>query len=632
MRVGVSYYPELVKEAEWPTDVAGMRAAGMTVVRMLDFAWSSIEPREGEYRLEWVDRFLDLAQREGMAVVLCTPTASPPAWLIRKHPEMMVELRSGERLRYGERRAACVNSTPYRDHSTRIARVLGERYGSHPAVIGWQIDNELIGPEIERFECHCAECQVRFREWLRARYASLEELNTRWMLKFWSLEFSDWDEVGTPRGRRACDGHVLDAFRFYNDSLVAYCAMQARTLRAVIVPRQFISHNATGVFDRGINHRDFARVLDVTGWDAYRGAAGNQHPSREAFTALAHDLFRSALRKPFWIFETNTDDTLTPAFLAEMRAHGAEAMLFWHWRRHRGNMEKTCAALCDYAGRPNARRLALIRRTVERLEETPPLPETLELRRAAILFAADCVRLQHRWPIRPLPYLNALIQAYEPFWRHGVGMDVVNPGDDLSAYRLVVIPSLQVVSEEQAGGLRRFVQSGGLVLFTAKTAHQDLHGVFHAGGPGAPLSDVTGARLRDDEPRGEAPRVRLPNGTTCDCDPWYERPEAVDGEILASFVGSDVDGLPAAWQRSYGRGTVVYAAAVCRPLVAWLARMAAEKARLPWTEHHLEQVAVLPELAGRGSWIFNHTPSPVTIGDISVPAGDFAWLPAQAMR
>ncbi len=588
MKFGTSYYPELTPEAEWGRDLALMRSAGLTVVRILDFAWSSIEPREGEFDFGWPDRFLDLCAAHGLEVVHCTPTAAPPQWLMAQYPQMMVELRNGDRLVYGERRACCVNNTIYRDFSAKLARRLGERYGRHPAVAGWQIDNELIGPELrEFFECHCPDCVWRFRQWLKGRYPSVRALNDAWGLKFWSMEFTSWGEVPTPRCRRACLGHTLDFHRFYSDSQVEFLRLQYEALRSVIDARQFVSHNSTGVFDRGIDHRAYARALDVAGWDAYRGAAAAGHGPDAPATALAHDLFRSSLGKPFWIFETSPTADMSLDFFAGAQARGAEGVLFWLWRTHRANLEQGSTAFCDFDGVPYEGRLERVRDIQARLKDLPAPGIPLRRAPAAFLFHPDNVRAEHRSPKRPMPYLDGVFRLYAPLWRHGVATDMAYPGDDLAGYRLAAMPGLRLMGREQAERIRSFVADGGVLLATARTAHMDLHGVYYRN-LGEPLLDVLGVRIRPEPANLADTAVALPDGRTLPLQgangEWIEPGDGC--EVLARFQGGALDGEPAAVSRPFGKGRVFYSAAqACDGLNEWLARQAVETAGLAWSEN-----------------------------------------------
>lgn len=659
MKFGTSYYPELTPENEWRRDLDLMCSAGLKVVRILDFAWSAIEPREGENTFDWLDRFLDLCSSTGLEVVLCTPTAAPPQWLMLQYPQMMVERRNGDRLVYGERRACCVNNTVYRDYSAELARRLGERYGHHPAVIGWQIDNELIGPEFrEFFECHCPDCAWRFRQWLKARYPSVQALNDAWGLKFWSMEFAAWGEVPTPRCHRACLGHTLDFHRFYSDSQVEYLKVQYDALRAAIDERQFVSHNSTGIFDRGIDHRDYSRALDVAGWDAYRGAAAAGHGPHAPASALAHDLFRCSLNKPFWVFETSPDADMPLAFFAEAQARGAQGVLFWLWRTHRANLEQGSTAFCDFDGVPYEGRLERLRIIQARLAELAPEPAASTPRAAtAFLFHPDNVRAEHRSPKRPMPYLDGVFRLYAPLWRHGIATDLAYPGDALGGgvadpgpgscrvageaeggptsatgcdgYRLAVMPGLRLMSVAQAETIRAFVAGGGVLLATARTAHMDLHGVYYRN-LGEPLLDVLGVRIRPEPVNLTGSEVLTSDGQTFALQgphgEWIEPGD--DVEVLARFRGGALEGKPAAFTRIFGKGRVFYAAAqACDGLNAWLAKEAASAASLVWFDNANPDLGLLPSPDGSGFRAFNHGESDCTFGSRTLSAHDAVVLP-----
>ncbi len=621
LELGTSYYPELVDPQEWARDLGLMKQAGLSVIRMLDFAWTAIEPREGVYTFEWLDRFLALAGEEGFRVVLCTPTATPPPWLGRQYPEILVELRRGERRPMGGRRDVCVNSVIYRHFADDLARRLGQRYGRHEAVIGWQIDNELMGPEGIYAECHCPECTWRFRQWLKARYETVEEVNRAWGLTFWNQAVSDWGEIITPRNRRAAQGHVLDYARFFSDSQLEFLRIQYDALRATADERQFVTHNSTGVFNRGINHIAFHRSLDVAAWDCYQGSAGQPLPL--TYACLAHDLMRSARHEPFLVLETSGARGVYPAFLAEQRAHGARMIVFWHWRRHRANQESGPNALCDYAGRPVPGRLEEVRRFRDRIAFDASLPAELPPRRAAIMLSYDTARFEIRKRPEPVPYLESLVKLYHPFWQRGCAMDVVEPGDDLLGYRLVVAPSVELMSEEQAATIRDFVAGGGVFFACAPTAHRSLSGTRYPI-PGELLRNMCGCRWLD---------ARVDGVTAADLDGGEvpversaEPLEAESAEVLARFAGGPADGRPAVTANAFGKGRAFYQACVSHPLAGAVATRVLEAADIPFTDHPHESASVLPHLAGRGMWYFNHGDEPVEIAGHTIPPRDFLFV------
>lgn len=571
MKWGVSYYPELVPEADWPRDLDRMRDTGLTVLRVLDFAWSAIEPREGVYTWDWLDRFVDLVDERGMELVVCTPTATPPAWLATQYPQVMAELASGQRRPFGSRRDPDLCSPIYRDYCREIARCLGERYGQHGCVIGWQIDNEIFGPEGPPPESHSPEANWRFRRWLREKYTTIDAVNDAWFTTFWNQRFSDWGEVSTPRHERVCRGWAIDHSRFFTDMIVEFAREQYDVLRPIIRDDQWISTNSTAMLDRGIDHAKLSRAMDVAAWDAYPGAASAGHGHEMAFAALVCDWLRAATGKPVKVLETSArEGRAGPSLFQMLHAHGCDLSLIWHWREHRGNVEQRSNAICDYTGEPDEGYLERIRAAIAATGDLPP-PD-VSPRKAAMLLSIDNYRHHlHRASFErsKLDYLHAVIAMYQPLFDAGVAMDVIEPGADLSGYDLVASPSLQLLDESDAVGIAAYVEAGGTLLASAKTAHLTTTAVFHLP-PMSPLSDVLGVTIRRDH-RSEAPlTMKMADGETFEALGWAEAWETTDGEVLAHFMGGDLDGRPAALQRTHGRGRVLYLAAPSAGAVAHL--------------------------------------------------------------
>ena len=262
---GVDYYPEHWPQERWSEDARLMAEAGFNVVRLAEFAWSRMEPQEGEYDFDWLDRAISVLAFHDIRVILGTPTASPPPWLMTKHPEVFLVREDGQRVTFGNRRGYCPNSPVYHDYTRHIVAQMAERYADHPSVIGWQIDNELGN------RCYCPVCARSFQAWLRNRYGSLDELNKKWGTIFWSHIYSDWGQIPVPltTGNSPNPGLALDFFRFASDSYVTYQQMQVDILREKC-PAHFITHNFMGFgYDR-INYFDLARSLDFVSWDTYQ--------------------------------------------------------------------------------------------------------------------------------------------------------------------------------------------------------------------------------------------------------------------------------------------------------------------------------------------------------------------------
>lgn len=628
---GCSYYPELVCETVWETDLDTMRGLDLSVLRLFEFAWSSLEPREGVYDFDWADRFLKLAASKGFQLVICTPTATPPRWLSTQYPEIFLTTRAGDHRKPGGRRDVDVDSPIYRHFSAEIARKMGKQWGHNSAILGWHLDNELIGPEMAAPEAHSRAATFGFRQWLKAKYQTPENLNAAWGNAFWSDSISDWGEIGLPENPRATSGHVLDYARYFSHSLAEYLRLQAEALRAIVTENQWISTNATAIFDRGIDHALLAEPLDVAGWDAYFGAAGRPFPA--AFTALAHDWFRSMKQRPFWIFETGYKmSEQTPALWAEMRARGAAGVLFWHFRAHRAGAEQG-PRFADFAGHVAPQRAAILQKIAARPEWNEPLPETFSPREVGFVFSPDCVRVENSGdPYRQFPfrYLDAVIRAYLPLWRHGVGCDVLRPEDfaaKLDGLRLLILPSVRLLSREQGDHLARWVENGGVLLASAKTAHQDEHGVFYPD-LGEPLLDVLGFRFdaRSSQNVMGDLSVEMASGERFEAENYAEWIEPKGAEVLGCFKGGELDGWPAAFHHSFGKGEVFYAAMVSVELNAELVRRAAQRAGVKWHQNPFGDVGLTPHFSGEKLWVFNYSSEPQQWQNYTLAPGDFVLV------
>ena len=280
-RIGVCYFPEHWPRERWETDAEQMAAAGLEVVRLAEFSWGRLEPERGALDFEWLDTAVSVLGAAGLDVVLCTPTATPPKWLVDEHPRIRQEEADGTTRAFGSRRHYCFNSSTYREESERIVRRLAEHYGDNSHIIGWQTDNEYGCHGTVR--CYCDDCAGAFREWLRERYGTIERLNEAWGTTFWSQQHTDFREIDPPR-HTVTDHHpsrLLDYARFASASVAAYNRLQTRLLRAAN-DEWFVTHNFTGHFP-SLDAHDVGSALDFAAWDSIRrgscktGERGNRH-------------------------------------------------------------------------------------------------------------------------------------------------------------------------------------------------------------------------------------------------------------------------------------------------------------------------------------------------------------------
>ena len=350
--LGTAWYPEAWPESVWPSDLTLMQQAHVRFVRVAEFAWSTMEPSEGVYDFTWLDHAIDQAAKHDIYTVLGTPSATPPAWMTQKYPEILRIDENGVRAEHGNRQQFDFDSPKYRELCRNIAAAMAKRYGHNPNVIGWQIGNEY---QKDSFNPHT---RTDFQSWLRARYGTLDNLNARWTTSYWSQTYSNWDQVpieivpGNP-------GLLLSWKRFVSDTWRAFQKNQLDAIRANSDARQFITTNMLG-FDLPFDHEVVARDLDFASWDDYV-PEGHLDAVKNGAT---NDLTRGFKQKNFWIMETQPghvnwgpiSNTLNKGEVRALAwhdvAHGADAIAYWQWRSAYNGQEQYHGTLVGANGKP----------------------------------------------------------------------------------------------------------------------------------------------------------------------------------------------------------------------------------------------------------------------------------------
>jgi len=602
MRTGVCYFPEHWPRERWTEDVEAMVEAGMEYVRMAEFSWSVLEPERGEFRFEWLDEAVELVGDHGMQAVLCTPTATPPKWLVDERPEIRQEGPDGTVREHGSRRHYCFNSPAYREETERIVRAVTERYADSPHVAGWQTDNEFGCHRTVR--CYCDDCAAAFREWLRDRHGDVETLNEAWGNRFWSQAYDSFEAVDPP-GPTPAEHHpsrLLEYARFASDSVVAYNRFQADLLREAN-PDWFLTHNFMGRFPT-LDAFDVSTYLDVVSWDSYPTGfvqdryAGEASPDQLRAgdpdqVGMDHDLYRSALDRPFWVMEQQPGDVNWPPHCPQpgegaMRlwahhatAHGADAVLYFRWRRCLEGQEQYHAGLRRADGSPDRGYHDAVSAAADfaALDDVGHVDAPV-----AVLFDYDALWALDVQPHAPDFDYWALQEAFYGALRgRGVQVDVIPPDADLDGYAAVVAPALHLVTENLADRLTDYVASGGSLLFGPRTGVKDRHNKLRPALQPGPLTDLVGAAVDQHEslPRRLETRVRRVDGTDdaggdgsapdadgtspfVDPDRFGFRTWAewlVPDDAVARFV-YDTDGVeadrPAVVENAVGDGRVVY--------------------------------------------------------------------------
>lgn len=569
---GADHNPDQWPEETSAEDVALMKEAGVTVVTLPVFSWAHIQPREDVWDLDWLDRVMDLMSDAGIDVDMATSTASPPAWLTTKHPEILPVTRTGETLWPGGRQHWRPTSPVFRHYALELTRALAERYRDHPALVAWHVSNEL--------GCHNAydysdDAARAFRVWLQERYANLDALNDAWGTMFWSQRYDEWDEILPPRlaASEPNPTQLLDFRRFSSDALRDYLRAESAVLREITpgvpITTNFMVMGGT-------------RAMDYPSWTGDVDFVSNDHyldPAPGGVDELAFSAsFTSAMAqgKPWWLMEHSTSavnwrPVNPPKAPGELMrdalthlGHGADAICYFQWRASRAGAEKYHAAMLPHAGADSRvfRDVVALGRALEAAGEMAG-SEALPARVAVLLDYESWWSLDEDFlPSTGLDYRGRALAWYRALVSRGVRVDVVSTRNDLSRYDLLVAPLLHVVPTALAERLERAVRGGTHLVTTyfSGTVDENDHVVL-GGYPGA-LCDLLGVHVEEMAPLLAGVENALqPSGTG---RTWSEEivVDADEVDVLRRWVGTRTipDGAAAVTRRRLGEGSATYVA------------------------------------------------------------------------
>jgi beta-galactosidase len=612
---GGDYNPEQWPEEVWAEDLALMRQAGVNLVSLGVFAWSRLEPAEGTYTFDWLDRILDRLHAAGVRVALATPTASPPPWFSLAHPDALPVTREGTRLTHGSRDTYCVAAPAYRSACLRIAGVLGQRYREHPALALWHVHNEY------GTACHCDHAAAAFRAWLRRRYPSLSALNDAWTTAFWSQHYSDWPQVLPPRATQYLPNpaQALDFRRFLSDEMLAAFGEQRAVLRALTPGTPVTTNFVFGAWVP-VNHARWAGDVDLVAVDHYPSAADLGAEEETAFMA---DLARSWAGGRSWLLMEQAPNLIysggrmlakEPGRMARHSlshiARGSRGAMFFQWRAPRGGAEAWHSAMVPHAG-PRTRVFEEVCALGALLPRLSDVDTAAVEARIAVLWDAEC------WwalgspglPSADLDYIEMVRAAHGALWRAGFTVDFAAPDADLSGYPLVVVPGLYLISDEAARSIAAYVRGGGRLVVSYLSGIADPYGRVRLGGyPGA-LREPLGIRVTELHPLPAGGTVRLSTGDAG--ARWSESVELHGATAVARYAGGVLDGLPAITRHGYGSGTALYVSTRLDDVA--YGRLLIDEARAvgvaPVCPGAPAGVEVVRRRAGDTTWLFvlNHT-------------------------
>lgn len=593
LQLGVCYYPEHWPEDLWADDYRRMRELGFSVIRIAEFAWSIFEPEEGSFSFDLFDRAIALAQEHGLQVILGTPTATPPAWLTHRYPEVLNVTQNGVQYQHGQRRHYNYNAPIYRELSARIVRKMAEHYGTNPAVIGWQIDNEL---NCETNVFYSEADHAAFRDWVQRKYRSLKALNQAWGTVFWSQTYTDWAQIRLPgpTPSNSPNPHqALDEKRFFSDSAISFACLQAEVLRE-LAPKQWITTN--GLFGHLDNHRLTDDVLDFMSYDSYPNFS-------TILSSMMPGMPLDELRDRRWSWFLTTVRDLSPNFCVmeqqsgpggwtnrlaqpapkpgQMRlwtyqsiAHGADMVLYFRWRTATMGTEIYWHGINDYHNRPN-----------RRIREAAQIGREIEAIGARVAGTRSTARIaivsdyENSWDGEldgwHGPYTQQSVTAWFAAlqYRHipvdSFSMQATTSLEALSAYETLVYPHAAILTDATAQLLSEYVKQGGKLVFGARTGYKDATGQCYMRPLPGPVAELCGITVEDFTqigPSEHAPLLKWKTDTTNTIAAIgfndILHVEAAHAEVLAEYAGGYYSGTPALVCNKHGNGSTYYYGAV----------------------------------------------------------------------
>lgn len=573
---GGDYNPEQwIKTPKiWDQDIRLMRLAHCNVVSVGIFSWSMLEPEEGKFQFDWLDEVFERMSKADIGIVLATPTGAKPNWMAQKYPEIRRCRPDGQREPQCGRHNHCYTSPIYREKTTIINTKLAQRYGRHPSLVMWHVSNEYGG------ECHCPLCKAAFRKWLKNKYKTLDAMNEAYWATFWSHTFTDWEQIDAIDG--SIHGLALDWRRFVTDQTVDFMRHEIVPLKKYS-PNIPVTINMMGTYP-GLNYWRFAPHLDVISWDNYpRWHVEEPEWKCGMWTAFTHDLNRSLKARPFILMESSPSQQnwaqISPLKRPGMHrlsslqavAHGADSVMYFQWRKSRGSCEKFHGAVVDHVGHENTRVFRDVAELGAELKTMSDIIGTTTPAEVAIIYDWE-----NRWMIdmesgpRNIGknYLETCVAHYEPFWKRGVPVDVIDMEQKLSRYKLVIAPMLYMVRPGVAQRMSRFVQAGGTLLTTYFTGYVDENDLCFLGGFPGPLRKLLGiwAEELDALPDHRQQKVIPVKANGLNLSGEYtarhfcELIHAEGARVLATFGSDFYAGRPALTVNRFGKGRAYYVA------------------------------------------------------------------------
>lgn len=601
MKIGTYYYPEQWPREEWERDFDGIAAMGLQIVHMGEFAWFSMEPREGEINLDWLSQCVEMAAKRKLGVILCTPTAAPPIWLVEKYPDVLPLDDNGRRARFGGRRHYSPTSPAMKDATARIVSAMAQRFGKHPSIIGWQVDNEYSSDFIDQNE----HAVAGFRGWLKNRYGEIGTLNKAWACQFWNTYYTDFAQIRLPASRDPKYGNphqFMDAARFWSAAFATFNHGQVEILKKHVeltplpapaapdAPQSrstFITTNFVA-FQPDVNPSDLAGDFNLMSWDSYPCPGCETGPVDQHFRVgdpnqigFMHD-YMAGFYYRFGLMEiqpgqVNWGDTPVHLYPGAVRlwlwtalAHGAEFATTYRYRQPRFGIEMFHHGLVGLDGTTpslGGREFQQTIDEIERLELSANAAPAVTAPAEPPPSVGLVFDFEQLWWFKILPqskrwdYARLVRQWYGAFSRLGLNVKILRPGQEWPANLAVIVaPGLQMIDNVVVDQMTKYVATGGHLVLTCRTALMDRSGQFFDGPLAKPILQLIGGSIEayDGLPAGSLAQVEM-DGKKYPWGVWgdllYGEPET---KTVARYADQFYAGAAAVIQNRYQGGLVTY--------------------------------------------------------------------------
>lgn len=569
---GGDYNPEQWPEETWAEDMRLLKLAHIDILTLNVFSWAALQPNEETYDFEKLDKIMKLAQDNDMKVCLATSTGAHPAWMARKHPDILRVEFNGMKRKFGGRHNSCPNSPTYQKYAKALAGKLAERYKSYDNIVAWHISNEYGG------ECYCENCEKAFRAWLKEKYKTIDEVNRAWDTAFWGHTFYDFDDIVTPNllsehwdsEHTTFQGISLDYRRFFSESMLKAYRIEYDAIHS-ITPDIPITTNLMGAY-HPLDYQMWANYMDFISWDNY---PANDTPLEEI--AMRHDLMRGLKQgKPFALIEQTPSVTnwlpynmlkrpgVMRLWSYQAVAHGADTVMFFQMKRSIGACEKYHGAVIDHAGHENTRVFREVASLGAELEKLGSM--TLGARcdaKAAIVFDWDnwWAITYSAGPSIYLDYYQEIFRYYKALHHRNIPVDIIGVEDSLSDYSLVIAPVLYMVKTGYDEKIRNYVKDGGRFLTTFFSGYVDEHDLVTLGGYPGKLRDILGIWVEEEDALPEGMHNSFTyRGKTYPASIICDLLHTEGAVSLAEYEKDFYAGMPVLTKNSFEKGYAYYVA------------------------------------------------------------------------